>query len=83
MEEGEGRNVPISPAYRRRSPGAKIGAIVGFLIWCTVDFIFYGSTNMMNRPGRWWNLEIVHGGHGCAAIGAVLRQTPTPTEAAA
>ena len=30
--------------------GAMVGAIVGFLIWCTVDFVLYGSTNIANLP---------------------------------
>ena len=58
--------------------GATIGAIVGFLLWVTADFIFYGTSNVANLT---WTvvdplLEIVHGGIGGAAIAAVLRGTP-------
>src|SRR5881296_327348 len=28
--------------------GATIGAIVGFLLWCTADFVVYGTTNIAN-----------------------------------
>ena|SRR6266850_6270291 len=28
--------------------GARIGAVVGFLLWCTADFILFGATNMAN-----------------------------------
>jgi len=60
--------------------GAKVGALVGFLVWCTVDFIFYGTTNVANQTRTVVDplLEIVHGGLGGAAIGAVLRQLPAP-----
>jgi hypothetical protein len=26
--------------------GAGIGAIVGFLLWCTADFVYYATTNI-------------------------------------
>ena len=64
--------------------GAATGAIVGFLIWCTVDFIFYGSSNIANLTRTIVDplLEIVHGGIGGAAIAAVLRggATTTPSQ---
>jgi hypothetical protein len=28
--------------------GIKIGAVVGFLLWCTADFMFYGISNVGN-----------------------------------
>jgi uncharacterized membrane protein len=54
--------------------GARIGAIVGFLLWCTVDFVYYGTTNVSNLTRTVVDplLEIVHGGIGGAAIAAVL-----------
>ena len=54
--------------------GAKVGAIVGFLIWCTADFVFYGSTNIANLTRTIVDplLEIVHGGIGGAVIAAVV-----------
>ena len=64
---------------RRATPipigeGVKVGAIVGFLIWCTADFIFFGTTNVANLTRTMVDplLEIVHGGIGGAAIAAVL-----------
>lgn len=54
--------------------GARIGAIVGFLLWFTVDFVFYGTTNIANLTRTIVDplLEIVHGGIGGAAVAAVL-----------
>lgn len=54
--------------------GAAIGAIVGFLLWCTADFVIYGTTNIANLTRTVVDplLEIVHGGIGGAAIAAVL-----------
>ena len=58
--------------------GAKIGAIVGFLLWFTADFVFYGTTNIANLTRTVVDplLEIVHGGIGGAVIAAVLRRMP-------
>jgi hypothetical protein len=58
--------------------GATIGAIVGFLLWFTADFIFYGTTNIANLTRTVVDplLEIVHGGIGGAVIAAVLRRMP-------
>ena len=60
--------------------GAKIGAIVGFLLWCTVDFYFYSSTNIANLTRTVVDplLEFVHGGIGGAAIAAVLGSMAGP-----
>ena len=54
--------------------GARIGAIVGFLLWCTVDFVYYGATNIANLTRTVVDplLEFVHGGIGGAVIAAVL-----------
>jgi len=54
--------------------GAKVGAIVGFLLWFTVDFILYGLTNLSNLTRTLVDplLEIVHGGIGGAAIAFVV-----------
>ena len=58
--------------------GATIGAIVGFLLWFTADFVFYSTTNIANLTRTVVDplLEIVHGGIGGAAIAAVLRRMP-------
>ena len=60
--------------------GARIGAIVGFLLWCTVDFVYYGTTNIANLTRTVVDplLEIVHGGIGGAVIAAVLVNMPSP-----
>ena len=56
------------------SGGAKVGAIVGFLIWFTVDFILYGVQNVSNLTRTIVDplLEIVHGGIGGAVIGLLV-----------
>jgi len=60
--------------------GARVGAIVGFLLWCTADFVFYGSTNIANLTRAIVDplLELVRGGIGGAIIGAVLSRMPLP-----
>lgn len=52
---------------------AMIGAVVGFLMWFSVDFILYGVQNVANLTRTIVDplLEIVHGGIGGAAIGLV------------
>ena len=54
--------------------GAKVGAIVGFLAWFTVDFILYGVSDVANLTRTIVDplLEIVHGGIGGAVIGLVV-----------
>jgi len=51
--------------------GAKVGAVVGFLMWVAVDFIFYGITNISNLTRTIVDplLEVVHAGIGGAVIG--------------
>jgi len=60
--------------------GARVGAIVGFLLWCTADFVIYGTTNIANLTRTIVDplLEIVHGGIGGAMIGAILSRMPAP-----
>lgn len=54
--------------------GAKIGAIVGCLLWCTVDFVYYSTTNVANLTRTVVDplLEFVHAGIGGAVIAVVL-----------
>lgn len=58
--------------------GAKAGAITGFLIWLTVDMLFYGSTNMNNVTVAVVDplLELVRGGVSGAVIASVLSRYP-------
>jgi uncharacterized membrane protein len=63
------------------SAGARIGAIVGCLVWATTDFVYFGSTNIHNLTVTIVDplLEIVHGGIGGAAIVVALRAlAPAP-----
>ena len=52
----------------------KTGAIVGFLVWFTVDFTFYGIFNLTNLTLAVVDplLELVHAGIAAAVIAAVL-----------
>jgi hypothetical protein len=52
----------------------QMGAVVGFLLWFTTDFILYGITNIANLTRTVVDplLEAVHGGIGGAVIAAVL-----------
>ncbi len=54
--------------------GIKTAAIVGFLLWFTVDFIFYGNFNMSNLTLAVVDplLELVRAGIGGAVIAAVF-----------
>lgn len=54
--------------------GIKTGAVVGFLLWGTADFILFGYTNLSNLTATIADsvLEGVRGGLGGAAIAAVL-----------
>ena len=54
--------------------GLKIGAVVGFLLWFTVDFILYGVTNVTNLTRAVVDplLELVRGGIAGGVIAVVL-----------
>jgi hypothetical protein len=54
--------------------GAKVGAIVGFLLWVTADFISYGTTNLSNLTLTMVDplAAVVHAGIGGAVIGLVV-----------
>lgn len=54
--------------------GVKVGAVVGFLLWFTVDFTLYGITNVANLTRAIVDplLELVRGGIAGGVIGIVL-----------
>jgi hypothetical protein len=54
--------------------GFKTGAVVGFLMWFSVDFTLYGVQNVSNLTRTIVDplLEIIHGGIGGAGIGLVV-----------
>ena len=54
--------------------GLKIGAIVGFLMWFSVDFIRYGFSNVENLTATIVDplLEVIHAGIAGGIIAAVL-----------
>jgi hypothetical protein len=62
------------PAPLSVASGAKVGAIVGFLLWATVDFTLYGITNMNNLTITIVDpfVELVHAGIAGAVLGALL-----------
>ena len=55
----------------------KVGAVVGFLLWGTADFVLYGYTNLNNLTGAIADtlLEGVRGGICGAIIAIVLSKT--------
>jgi len=63
--------------------GTMTGAVVGCLMWFTVDFVFYAATNMSTLTLAVVDpiLEFIHGGIGGAAIAAVLRSGSTGSSA--
>ena len=66
--------------------GALVGAIVGFLMWMTADFVIYGISNVATLARTIVDplLELVHGGLGGASIAAVLqRNAPLRAQARA
>ena len=66
---GIGRSTPATVGS-----GMTVGAVVGFLIWATADFVLYGITNMSNLTLTVVDplLEAVHGGIAGGVIAAVL-----------
>lgn len=58
------------------SGGAKVGAVVGFLMWAAVNFILYGVQDVANLTRTVVDtlVELVHGGIGGAAIGFVAER---------
>ena len=59
--------------------GAKVGAILGFMVWFSVDFIYYGLANFSNLTATMVDpvVEIVRVGIVGAAIAAVLAKSAT------
>jgi hypothetical protein len=58
--------------------GATIGAIVGFLLWFTADFVIYGISNIQNLTRTIVDpvLEAVRAGVAGAVIAAALARMP-------
>jgi hypothetical protein len=56
--------------------GIKVGAVVGFLVWFTADFILYGISNVLNLTSALIDplLEVVPSAVTGGAIAAVLRK---------
>ena len=54
--------------------GLKVGAVVGFLLWFTVDLTFYGIFNLSNLTLTIVDplLELIHAGISGAVIAAVF-----------
>ena len=63
--------------------GLKIGAIVGFLMWFSVDFIHYGIGNVSNLTATIADslLELIDAGISGAVIAAVLGKVADAPEA--
>ena len=60
--------------------GAKIGAVVGFLLWFTADFILYGVQDVSNLTRTMVDplLEFIRGGVSGAVIGLVVGKMKPP-----
>jgi hypothetical protein len=71
---------PRGPRSSTIGAGVTIGAVVGFLLWFTVDFILYGVTNIANLTRTVVDplLELVRGGIGGGVIAVVLGKIPEP-----
>lgn len=56
--------------------GIKIGAVVGFLVWFTADFMLYGMSNVLNLTSALVDplLEVVPSAITGGAIAVVLRK---------
>jgi hypothetical protein len=78
-------NIGSATGGDRTSQIQWVGAIVGFLIWCTTDFILYGATNIatLARTSVDPLLEIVHGGIAGAAVAAVAYRSRAVAKAVA
>jgi hypothetical protein len=65
------------PAWARLPPGAgvKVGAVVGFLVWFTADFMLYGISNLLNLTSTIIDplLEVVPSAVAGGVIAMVLR----------
>ncbi len=63
--------------------GLKIGAIVGFLMWFSVDFILYGIENVSNLTATLVDplLELIRAGISGGVIAAVLGKIADAPEA--
>jgi len=63
--------------------GVKTAAVVGFLLWFTVNFIFYGNLNVSNLTLTIVDplLELIRAGIGGAAIAAVFGKIDGAKEA--
>lgn len=63
---------PGSPAI---GAGLKVGAVVGFLVWFTADFMLYGISNVLNLTSTLIDplLEVVPSAVAGAAISVALR----------
>jgi hypothetical protein len=56
--------------------GIKAGAVIGFLVWFTADFILYGISNVLNLTSALIDplLEVVPSAVTGGAVGALLRK---------
>ena len=74
----------VQPGTLSIGKGIITGAIVGGLIWFSVDFIFYGLNNVSNLPRPIVDpvLEFIHGGIAGAVIAPVLAKMSRPGSSA-
>jgi hypothetical protein len=72
--------VTLAIEIRRRAlnirAGIKTGAVVGFLLWCTADFMFYGISNVGDLTSTLVDpfVELVPGAIAGGVVAAVLQR---------
>jgi hypothetical protein len=66
-----------APRPQGVAAGVRVGATVGFLLWCTANFMLYGISNVGNLASTLVDpfIELVPGAIAGGAIAAVLRNT--------
>ena len=79
--------VTLGIMSRRGTPtigeGAAIGAVIGFLVWFSGDFVLYGYSNVWNLTVTIIDplIELIHHAIAGAVIAALLARIPKSLEA--
>ena len=73
-----------APRPQRVAAGVRVGATVGFLLWCTANFMFYGISNVGNLTSTLIDpfIELVPGAIAGGVIATVLRRTDAVSQGA-
>jgi hypothetical protein len=73
-----------APRPQGVAAGVRVGATVGFLLWCTANFMFYGISNVGNLTSTLIDpfIELVPGAIAGGVIATVLRRTDAVSQGA-